>query len=72
MMTPSRRRAMAFLVSAAAVLVAHTVLLKPGRVLRAAYERSPAIIRRSMTQLLGLPDVPVEKSEEVVKGLPWS
>lgn len=63
---------MALLASAAAVLVAHTVLLKPGRVLRAVYERSPAIIHRSMTQLLGLPDVLVETSEEVVKALPWS
>lgn len=65
------RKAVSVLAGADRILVTHTVLLELAWVLRAVYELSPETIHRSLLQVLGLPNVRVEKAEQIVQALAW-
>ena len=65
------RKAMSVLAGADRILVTHTVLLELAWVLRAVYELSPETIHRSLLQVLGLPNVRIEKAEQIVQALAW-
>ena len=65
------RKAVAVLAGTDRRLVTHTVLLELVWVLRAAYDLSPETISRSFFQVLGLPNVRVEKAEQIPQALAW-
>jgi predicted nucleic-acid-binding protein len=65
------RKAVSVLAGADRILVTHTVLLELAWVLRAVYELSPETIHRSLLQVLGLPNVRIEKAEQIVQALAW-
>ncbi len=63
------RRALQLLEQAEAVFLPKTVLLELEWVLRAAYKIEPAVIRRSLLQILGLPMVTVESAGQVAAAI---
>jgi predicted nucleic-acid-binding protein len=64
-------KAMAVLAGSDRILVTHTVLLELAWVLRAAYDLSPETINRSLLQVLGLPNVQIDKAEQIAQALAW-
>jgi len=65
------RKAVAVLAGADRILLTHTVLLELAWVLRAACDLSPETINRSLLQVLGLPNVQIEKAEQIAQALAW-
>ncbi|MBW2690423.1 MAG: type II toxin-antitoxin system VapC family toxin [Deltaproteobacteria bacterium] len=63
------RRAMDLLEQSDTVFLPKTVLLELEWVLRAAYQIEPAVIHRSLLQILGLPMVTVESVGQVAAAL---
>ena len=63
------RKAAKLLAGADAILVPHTVLLELAWVLRAVYELSPRTIHMAMLQILGLPNIHIEKPDRIAQAL---
>jgi predicted nucleic-acid-binding protein len=65
------RKATALLAGADAVLVTQTVLLELEWVLRAVYDLSSQTVHKAMLQVLGLPNVHIEKADQIGQALSW-
>jgi len=65
------RKAMELLATSEAVLLPRTVLLDLEWVLRAVYGLSREVIHNAILHTLGLPNVRVERAEQIAKAMGW-